>query len=209
MPPSSGLTHPNPVPIAARQVSKMVHAIKMGWIQPRKPKEDVPSFYDLWAQEDPNSVLGRHKMHVPAPKLRLPGHEESYNPPPEYLLSEEEVRGPCLAGGSWCGGILGGIGVHGLRRACRSCVVQVQWVGGSSLHVGEKPGQGGGCLTKAGARMQHPKAAGLSQGQDAPTCPLTLRGTGGAPCQGDLAADLCPLPCRGWRGSSRSRRSGS
>ncbi|XP_059579611.1 ribosome biogenesis protein BOP1 isoform X2 [Alligator mississippiensis] len=76
--------------IEKEKVSKMVHAIKMGWIQPRKPKEDVPSFYDLWAQEDPNSVLGRHKMHVPAPKLRLPGHEESYNPPPEYLLSEEE-----------------------------------------------------------------------------------------------------------------------
>ncbi|XP_025070024.1 ribosome biogenesis protein BOP1 isoform X2 [Alligator sinensis] len=76
--------------IEKEKVSKMVHAIKMGWIQPRKPKEDVPTFYDLWAQEDPNSVLGRHKMHVPAPKLRLPGHEESYNPPPEYLLSEEE-----------------------------------------------------------------------------------------------------------------------
>ncbi|KAG7253961.1 hypothetical protein CRUP_008106, partial [Coryphaenoides rupestris] len=29
-------------------------------------------------------------MHIPAPKIRSPGHEESYNPPPEYLLSEEE-----------------------------------------------------------------------------------------------------------------------
>ncbi|XP_067416237.1 ribosome biogenesis protein BOP1 [Emydura macquarii macquarii] len=72
------------------KVSKLVHAIKMGWIKARKPKEDTPTYYDLWAQEDPNSILGRHKMHVPAPKLRLPGHEESYNPPPEYLLSEEE-----------------------------------------------------------------------------------------------------------------------
>uniref|UniRef100_A0A8C3SFM0 BOP1 ribosomal biogenesis factor n=1 Tax=Chelydra serpentina TaxID=8475 RepID=A0A8C3SFM0_CHESE len=72
------------------KVSRLVHAIKMGWIKPRKPKEDTPTYYDLWAQEDPNSILGRHKMHVPAPKLRLPGHEESYNPPPEYLLSEEE-----------------------------------------------------------------------------------------------------------------------
>ncbi|NXH21845.1 BOP1 protein, partial [Bucco capensis] len=72
------------------KVSKLVHAIKMGWIKPRKPKEDTPTYYDLWAHEDPNSILGRHKMHVPAPKLRLPGHEESYNPPPEYLLSKEE-----------------------------------------------------------------------------------------------------------------------
>uniref|UniRef100_A0A8D0HKG4 Ribosome biogenesis protein BOP1 n=1 Tax=Sphenodon punctatus TaxID=8508 RepID=A0A8D0HKG4_SPHPU len=72
------------------KVSKLVHAIKMGWLKPRKPRQDTPTFYDLWAQEDPNSILGRHKMHVPAPKVPLPGHEESYNPPPEYLLSEEE-----------------------------------------------------------------------------------------------------------------------
>ncbi|XP_032549093.1 ribosome biogenesis protein BOP1 [Chiroxiphia lanceolata] len=76
--------------IEKEKVSKLVHAIKMGWIKPRKPRDDTPTYYDLWAHEDPNSILGRHKMHVPAPKLRLPGHEESYNPPPEYLLSEEE-----------------------------------------------------------------------------------------------------------------------
>ncbi|XP_010004606.1 PREDICTED: ribosome biogenesis protein BOP1, partial [Chaetura pelagica] len=79
--------------IEKEKVSKLVHAIKMGWIKPRKPKDDTPTYYDLWAHEDPNSILGRHKMHVPAPKMKLPGHEESYNPPPEYLLSEEEVRG--------------------------------------------------------------------------------------------------------------------
>uniref|UniRef100_A0A8D2IVH3 Ribosome biogenesis protein BOP1 n=1 Tax=Varanus komodoensis TaxID=61221 RepID=A0A8D2IVH3_VARKO len=76
--------------IEKEKVSRLVHAIKMGWIKPRKPAEDTPAFYDLWAQEDPNSILGRHKMHVPAPKLPLPGHEESYNPPPEYLPTEEE-----------------------------------------------------------------------------------------------------------------------
>uniref|UniRef100_A0A8C3MJE4 Ribosome biogenesis protein BOP1 n=1 Tax=Geospiza parvula TaxID=87175 RepID=A0A8C3MJE4_GEOPR len=76
--------------VEKEKVSKLVHAIKMGWIQPRKPKENVPTFYDLWAREDPNSVLGRHKMHVPAPKMPLPGHAESYNPPPEFLLSPEE-----------------------------------------------------------------------------------------------------------------------
>ncbi|XP_061110083.1 ribosome biogenesis protein bop1 [Conger conger] len=76
--------------IEKEKVSKLVHAIKMGWIKPRKPKETAPQYYDLWAKEDPNAILGRHKMHVPAPKIRLPGHEESYNPPPEYLLTEEE-----------------------------------------------------------------------------------------------------------------------
>ena len=28
--------------------------------------------------------------YIPAPKLQLPGHGESYNPPPEYLPTEEE-----------------------------------------------------------------------------------------------------------------------
>ncbi|XP_041105087.1 ribosome biogenesis protein bop1 [Polyodon spathula] len=76
--------------IEKEKVSRLVHAIKMGWIKPRKPKDSTPQYYDLWAKEDPNSILGRHKMHVPAPKLKLPGHEESYNPPPEYLFTEEE-----------------------------------------------------------------------------------------------------------------------
>ncbi|XP_074059186.1 ribosome biogenesis protein BOP1 [Macrotis lagotis] len=76
--------------IEKEKVSRMVHAIKMGWILPRRPKDLTPQYYDLWAQEDPSAILGRHKMHVPAPKLALPGHAESYNPPPEYLLSEEE-----------------------------------------------------------------------------------------------------------------------
>lgn len=99
----------------------MVHAIKMGWIQPRRPRDSTPSFYDLWAQEDPNAVLGRHKMHVPAPKLALPGHAESYNPPPEYLLSEEEV-GPARVGVSGTGPVsLAHPCVHSAwRGSCRS-----------------------------------------------------------------------------------------
>ncbi|XP_070604567.1 ribosome biogenesis protein BOP1 [Erythrolamprus reginae] len=76
--------------VEKEKVSRLVHAIKMGWIRPRRPREETAAFYDLWAHEDPNSILGRHKMHVPAPKLPLPGHTESYNPPPEYLPSEEE-----------------------------------------------------------------------------------------------------------------------
>ena len=30
-------------------------------------------------------------MHIPAPKTVLPGHAESYNPPLEYLFSQEEL----------------------------------------------------------------------------------------------------------------------
>ncbi|XP_058475374.1 ribosome biogenesis protein bop1 [Solea solea] len=77
--------------IEKEKVSKLVHAIKMGWIKPRRVDDDSRGrFYDLWANED-SSILANHKMHLPAPKTPLPGHQESYNPPPEYLLTEEEL----------------------------------------------------------------------------------------------------------------------
>ncbi|KAM3596728.1 uncharacterized protein V6R79_019460 [Siganus canaliculatus] len=76
--------------IEKEKVSKLVHAIKMGWIKPRRQDDDSRGrYYDLWAAED-TSILARHKMHLPAPKTRLPGHHESYNPPPEYLFTDEE-----------------------------------------------------------------------------------------------------------------------
>jgi hypothetical protein len=34
----------------------------------------------------------RYRAHIPAPRAPLPGHAESYNPPPEYLFTKEEVR---------------------------------------------------------------------------------------------------------------------
>lgn len=34
--------------------------------------------------------------YIPAPKLKLPGHEESYNPPKEYLPTEEEKNAASL-----------------------------------------------------------------------------------------------------------------
>lgn len=77
--------------IEKEKVSKMVHAIKMGWIKPRRVEDDSRGrYYDLWANED-SSILAKHRMHLPAPKIPLPGHHESYNPPPEYLFTEEEV----------------------------------------------------------------------------------------------------------------------
>ncbi|XP_029919901.1 ribosome biogenesis protein bop1 [Myripristis murdjan] len=76
--------------IEKEKVSKLVHAIKMGWIKPRRVEDDSRGrYYDLWASED-SSILARHKMHLPAPKIPLPGHQESYNPPPEFLFNEEE-----------------------------------------------------------------------------------------------------------------------
>lgn len=79
--------------VEKEKVSKLVHAIKMGWIKPCRVDDDSRGrYYDLWAGED-SSILAKHRMHLPAPKTPLPGHHESYNPPPEYLLTDEEVGG--------------------------------------------------------------------------------------------------------------------
>lgn len=72
-----------------RKIVKLVHAIRMGWIK-MKTQPEKPKFYMLW--DDSKQVDTKHRMHIPAPKMKLPGHEESYNPPPEYLPTQEEVR---------------------------------------------------------------------------------------------------------------------
>lgn len=76
--------------IEKEKVSKLVHAIKMGWIKPRRTQDDSKGrYYDLWASEEQGKTRDL-RMHVPAPRAPLPGHEESYNPPPEYLMTDEE-----------------------------------------------------------------------------------------------------------------------
>ena len=81
-------------------VGRMVHAIKMGWMKPveqKKPKTDpddpdAKTFYMMWKTDDQveGEDIRRIRDTIPAPKMRLPGHEESYNPPPEYLFTEQE-----------------------------------------------------------------------------------------------------------------------
>lgn len=38
-----------------------------------------------------SEISKRFRHNIPAPAKPLPGHAESYNPPPEYLFTEEEV----------------------------------------------------------------------------------------------------------------------
>ncbi|KAK2554767.1 Ribosome biogenesis protein bop1-B [Acropora cervicornis] len=69
--------------------SKWEH--KKGWIKPKKDdKIEKPRYYLIWDKEDDKPSL-RKTVQMPAPKMKLPGHEESYNPPPEYLPTEEEI----------------------------------------------------------------------------------------------------------------------
>ncbi|KAK9234687.1 NUC169 domain-containing protein [Lipomyces kononenkoae] len=77
----------------AKRIMKIVKAIRDGRIVPNKPKirpEDELPIYDLWA--DDLQEQQPHVMHIPAPKMAKPTNDESYNPPEEYLPSEEEVR---------------------------------------------------------------------------------------------------------------------
>ncbi|XP_052750374.1 ribosome biogenesis protein BOP1 homolog [Galleria mellonella] len=83
-----------------QQISKIVHALKMGWTKTRRElakerrKKKEKKFYNLWGSttnEDEEKLRGIHK-HIPAPKRPLPTHAESYNPPPEYLLDEKEMK---------------------------------------------------------------------------------------------------------------------
>lgn len=65
-------------------------------IQVEKKKDEQFRFdFDLWETEDQaksKSAQKRARRFIPAPKMRLPGHAESYNPPPEYLFTPEEEQ---------------------------------------------------------------------------------------------------------------------
>ena len=79
----------------AKRIAKLVRAIRDGRILPYKPPEEREKeeqekdevHYDIWQDEVPRDP---HVMHIPAPKLPPPGYDLSYNPPPEYLPTEEE-----------------------------------------------------------------------------------------------------------------------
>lgn len=75
-------------------VMKMVRAIRKGHMKIKSDEENEnkePEAYDLWKDTD-EEIKKERLVHIPAPKTALPGHEESYNPPAEYLPTEEEIR---------------------------------------------------------------------------------------------------------------------
>ncbi|KAK9481129.1 NUC169 domain-containing protein [Lipomyces japonicus] len=74
----------------AKRVMKIVKAIREGRIVANKPKvsDDEAPVYDLWADNLADHVP--HIMHIAAPKMAKPTNDESYNPPEEYVPTEEE-----------------------------------------------------------------------------------------------------------------------
>ena len=75
-----------------RKIIKLMHAIRMGWIKPHTQGPLRPAFYQLWDESGSDDRKRRHGVHIPAPRIKLPGHAESYNPPPEYLPTQKEVN---------------------------------------------------------------------------------------------------------------------
>lgn len=70
------------------RIKKIVALLREGKIRPPPPPK--PEVWDLWADDAPKRR--RAPTALPAPKMALPGHSESFNPPSEYLLSEEEKK---------------------------------------------------------------------------------------------------------------------
>ncbi|CAM9101342.1 unnamed protein product [Phaeothamnion confervicola] len=74
------------------KVHKIVQGIKEGRIVLDRKPPAKPDVYELWADGEEEDIASRKgPMHIPAPRMPLPGHAESYRPPEEYLLNEEEL----------------------------------------------------------------------------------------------------------------------
>jgi ribosome biogenesis protein ERB1 len=79
----------------SQRVAYLVQAMRKGWIKLDEEKPEVPKIYQMW-NDDELEISGpkskAERRHIPAPKMKLPGHAESYRPPVEYLLNEQELE---------------------------------------------------------------------------------------------------------------------
>eukprot|EP00038_Savillea_parva_P003032 m.120230 g.120230 ORF g.120230 m.120230 type:complete len:915 (-) comp11050_c0_seq5:125-2869(-) len=75
-------------------VMRIVRGLRKGWLKPKPKEEDSEEteFYDIWKNAESTGPGRKALVHISAPKVALPGHAESYNPPVEYLPTEEEVK---------------------------------------------------------------------------------------------------------------------
>ena len=75
------------------KVLRIAKAIREGRFQRASKKPAKPEVYALWGDDDRAVDYDPRKKAPPpiaAPKLPLPGHASSYNPPPEYLFTDAE-----------------------------------------------------------------------------------------------------------------------
>ncbi|KAJ1606663.1 Erb1p-like protein [Cryptosporidium canis] len=77
----------------AKKITRLVRLIRLKILRPVKKRE--PEVFDIWEDAiiDPvvDETASKGPPHIPAPRMELPVHEHSYNPPEEYLLDEDEI----------------------------------------------------------------------------------------------------------------------
>ncbi|RLN68086.1 hypothetical protein BBJ29_002612 [Phytophthora kernoviae] len=73
------------------KVMKIMKGIQEGRIVLDQEPEKKPESYQMWFDDD-QAETRKGPAHVQAPKMPLPGHIESYNPPDEYMFTKEERR---------------------------------------------------------------------------------------------------------------------
>lgn len=75
----------------AKEIMRLVKAMRAGKRRlPGYKPPAKPRVYDIWGADDSTSPSARMARHIAAPRVKLPGHAESYNPPREYLFDETE-----------------------------------------------------------------------------------------------------------------------
>lgn len=77
---------------------RLVELIRSGKLVVKDPDAEPPEepIEDVWKdciyQVDPKTARRGRQHDITPPKIPLPTHSESYNPPEEYLLDEEVFR---------------------------------------------------------------------------------------------------------------------
>ena len=81
------------------KINKIVQGILQGKIkvenfdpdQEEEESEDDEMF-DIWENKKEDPLAKKMPPAISAPKMQLPGHGESYNPPEEYLFTKKELK---------------------------------------------------------------------------------------------------------------------
>jgi ribosome biogenesis protein ERB1 len=79
-------------------VNRYLQAIRRGWLKVRTRQEIIAEYkkrynnvWDIWKDESITAYRPRRlPKRIDAPKKDPPSHSESYNPPKEYLLTQDE-----------------------------------------------------------------------------------------------------------------------
>eukprot|EP01112_Ceratiomyxa_fruticulosa_P021997 TRINITY_DN793_c1_g1_i1.p1 TRINITY_DN793_c1_g1~~TRINITY_DN793_c1_g1_i1.p1 ORF type:complete len:839 (+),score=244.60 TRINITY_DN793_c1_g1_i1:148-2664(+) len=71
-----------------KKIRNYTIALRKGWIKLNPPKKP-DQFFDTWEKREPRT---KGLDRIPPPKLKLPDHIESYNPPAEYLPTQKTLE---------------------------------------------------------------------------------------------------------------------